>query len=76
MNAPQKFHPAQARETYILAAGDIPGIVVKDALTGRVTIGGLVIGEPLLTCCDAPVADGPCGCEIPAEAGLGLECAA
>lgn len=52
------------RATYVLHADDIPGIAVTDALTGRVTIGGVVIGEPLCAGCDEPVADGPCGCEV------------
>ncbi len=70
MNAPQKFHPVQARETYIRTADDIDGIPVTNALTGRVAINSAVFGEPLCGGCDAPVWDGPCWCEIPAEAGL------
>lgn len=65
MNAPHKFHPVHTRETYVIAsADDIPGIPVTDALTGRVTVRGVVIGELLCGGCDAPVSDGLCGCEV------------
>lgn len=56
------------RASYVINLGDIPGMAVTDALTGRVTVGGVVIGEPLCAGCDEPVADGPCACQRFGEA--------
>lgn len=58
-----------APDTYTVTDPDsIYGLrgIITDALTGRVTAVyphfSVVIGEPLLSCCDQPVSDGPCDC--------------
>jgi hypothetical protein len=59
------------RASYIIDETECRGYVL-DACTGRVKAvlhggGSVVIGEPLCQGCDAPLADGPCGCVTPAR---------
>lgn len=60
------------RETYAIARDDAVDmfgshLIVTNALTGRhlaiLSSGAeIVLDEPLCHGCDAPIADGPCGC--------------
>jgi hypothetical protein len=64
-------------DTYIISDPDDTRFgkalgMITNAITGRQTAyyGNsvfVVIGEPLKSCCDSPVSDGPCGCEIEGE---------